>query len=93
MTDVAVYVVFLIMNATVVVVRLRPPVGHTARFRVPGAVGKVPVIPVLGFLAVLVMLTQLSTHALLIGGGVFGAGAVVAALVSPKTLVDPRTGH
>lgn len=92
-TDFAVYIVFLVVNATVVVLRLRPPAGHTARFRMPGAIGRVPVLPVLGLVAVLIMLSQLNPTALVIGSAVFGAGAVVALVVSPKRVVDPRTGH
>lgn len=67
-TDYAVYTVFLAVNATVVLSRLREPQA-VRPFRVPLSVRRVPVLPVLGLGAVLLMLAQLEGNALAIGGG------------------------
>ncbi len=72
-TDFAVYVVFLAVNATVIVLRLRAP-HRTRPFRVPGSLGRVPVVPVLGFAAALLMLPQLEARSLVIGAAMVGVG-------------------
>jgi APA family basic amino acid/polyamine antiporter len=75
-TDFAVYVVFLAVDATVVILRVRSP--ELARpFRVPGAIGRIPVVPVAGFAAAAVMLPQLEARSLALGGALLGAGLVV----------------
>jgi APA family basic amino acid/polyamine antiporter len=76
-TDFAVYVVFVAVNATVIVLRRRQP-ALPRPFRVPGAVGGVPVVPVLGLVSVAVMLTYLDVRAILLGGTLIAAGAVAA---------------
>ena len=74
-TDFAVYVVFLAVNTTVVVLRLRQP--DTPRpFRIPLAVGRVPVLPIAGFLAAATMVPQLDGDALLLGLGLVATGAL-----------------
>ena len=78
-TDVAVYVVFLAVNAVVVVLRLRRPDAERP-FRIPGAIGRVPVVPLLGIAATLVMMPRLAPSSLLLGGGIVAVGAVVAVL-------------
>ena len=75
------YAVFVAVNATVVVLRLRD--GNTNAidtFRVPGTIAGVPVLPLLGTGAVLLMLTHLEPQVLLIGALLLGAGAVAAVL-------------
>lgn len=72
-TDFAVYVVFLAVNATVVILRrTRPDLARP--FAVPGAIGTVPVIPVLGLASVVVMLTQLDPVAIALGTLLCAAG-------------------
>jgi APA family basic amino acid/polyamine antiporter len=73
-TDFAVYLVFLAVNATVIMLRVRRP--ETARpFRSPGSLGRVPVLPVAGFLATLVMIPRLEARALLVGAAVVATGS------------------
>ena len=75
-TDFAVYVVFLAVNATVIVLRrTRPEIPRP--FAVVGAVGGVPVLPILGFGSVVLMMTQLQPIAIAIGTalGVVGLAA------------------
>ena len=74
-TDVAVYVVFLAVNATVVVLRFRQP-GLARPFRVPGAIRRVPVLPIAGFGGAILMIPQLSPSAVLAGAALVTAGAV-----------------
>ncbi len=74
-TDFAVYVVFLAVNATVLLLRWRQP-EVPRPFRVPGAIGWVPVIPILATVATLVMIPHLSTEALSLGVGLVLLGGV-----------------
>ncbi len=65
-TDFAVYLVFLAVNAVVIVLRWRQP--HRLRpFRIPFAVGRVPVPAVLAFVVVLVMIPGLDPAAIGLG--------------------------
>jgi basic amino acid/polyamine antiporter, APA family len=75
-TDFAVYLVFLAVNGTVIVLRRRRP--DLARpFAVPGSLGGVPVAPVLGIASVALMLTHLDPRAVAFGTGlsILGLGA------------------
>lgn len=82
-TDFAVYAVFLAVNAAVIALRFRQP--DTDRpFRVPLAVGRVPVIPIAALVVTVVMIPQLEEGALLIGLGLLVSGAV-AYLVLNRT--------
>jgi APA family basic amino acid/polyamine antiporter len=74
-TDFAVYVVFLAVNTTVIVLRLRQP-DLPRPFRSPGALGRVPLLPVAGFLAAAAMLPQLDRTALWTGLVLVAAGAI-----------------
>ena len=47
-------------------------------FRIAGAIGPVPVVPVAAMVGTLVMIPQLHLTSLAIGGGIAVAGAVVA---------------
>lgn len=74
-TDFAVYLVFLAVNATVVVLRVRRP-DLPRPFRSPWAIGRVPVLAVGGFVAAAAMVPQLRASALLVGLGLAAIGAV-----------------
>jgi APA family basic amino acid/polyamine antiporter len=75
-TDFAVYVVFLAVNGTVIVLRrTRPEIPRP--FAVAGAVGGVPVLPILGFGSVALMMTQLPPIAIVLGMAL-GAGGLAA---------------
>jgi APA family basic amino acid/polyamine antiporter len=75
-TDVAVYLVFLAVNASVVVLRLTWP-SRARPMRIPGSIGPIPVVPVLAFLVVLGMLTQLQLEAIGLSALLIVAGALV----------------
>ena len=67
-TDLAVYLVFIAVNLAVVILRFRAP-EHPRPFRTPLAVGRFPVLPVAGLVAVLVMIPALRWEALALGAG------------------------
>lgn len=72
-TDFAVYLVFLAVNATVIVLRrLRPEMARP--FKVPGALAGVPVVPVLGVVSVVVMMGHLDMRAVALGAGLSAVG-------------------
>lgn len=72
-TNFAVYVVFLAVNAAVIVLRRTAP--DTPRpFRSPGSIRGVPVFPVLGSVAALAMVPQLETSSLWLGVALLAAG-------------------
>lgn len=72
-TDFAVYVVFLAVNGTVVILRRTRP-DLPRRFSVPGALFGVPLVPILGLASVAVMMTQLELGALALGTGLCAIG-------------------
>ncbi|MEQ1787775.1 MAG: APC family permease, partial [Acidimicrobiales bacterium] len=74
-TDFAVYLVFLAVNATVVLLRLRQP-ALPRPFRSPWAIGRVPVLPVAGFIAAAAMVPQLDPSAIWLGLAMAGLGAL-----------------
>jgi APA family basic amino acid/polyamine antiporter len=80
-TDFAVYLVFLAVNATVVILRVRRP-GASRPFRVPWAFGAIPVLPLLGFAATVLMMTGLELKPLAIGGVVVAVGLVLSLVFS-----------
>ncbi|HEU5197771.1 MAG TPA: APC family permease, partial [Methylomirabilota bacterium] len=82
-TDFAVYVVFLAVNATVILLRwTRPDLPRP--FAVPGVGAKVPLVPVLGLASVMLMMTQLESVAVIVGMVLCGAGLVAAWLVRAR---------
>ena len=81
-TDFAVYVIFIAVNAALVVLRLRAPEAPRT-FRVPLAIGRVPLPPIAGTIAVLVMLAYLQPAAWLLGLAGILAGIMWASLHAP----------
>jgi APA family basic amino acid/polyamine antiporter len=95
-TDLAIYLVFIAVNIAVVVLRFRLP-DHPRPFRSPWSIRRVPVLPILGLLAVLVMIPALRWEAIVLGFGLCGIGLVVYALLrrrlaSSAGADDPRAG-
>jgi APA family basic amino acid/polyamine antiporter len=75
-TDFAVYVVFVVVNLVVIVLRFRQP-RRFRPFRVPFAVARVPVPTVAALLVVFVMLPSLDLAAILMGTALTAVGLVV----------------
>lgn len=89
-TDFAVYVVFLAVNASVIVLRRRVPEAPRG-FRVPGSIRGVPVVPIAGSLAAVAMIPQLTGSSLLLGVGLLGIGAVAYRILDHATPLNrPR---
>ena len=79
-TDFAVYVVFVAVNATVIILRRTRP--HLRRpFAAPGTVRGLPVVPVVGLASVAVMLTQLDPHAIALGVALCAVGLLAGWLI------------
>jgi APA family basic amino acid/polyamine antiporter len=74
-TDFAVYVVFLAVNVTVIILRRTRP-SLPRPFSVRGTIAGLPVLPVLGLASVALMLTQLEP--LVVAVGMTGCGAGLA---------------
>jgi basic amino acid/polyamine antiporter, APA family len=72
-TDFAVYVVFLAVNSTVIILRRSHP-EMPRPFAVAWAIRGVPVLPVLGLGSVALMMTQLEVVAIGVGMAACGAG-------------------
>ncbi len=71
-----VYVMFLVVNTVVIILRVRRP-DASRPFRVAGAVGPVPVVPVLGIASTLLMSFQLERTPLMIAVGLLVAGVLL----------------
>jgi APA family basic amino acid/polyamine antiporter len=65
-TDFAIYLVFLAVNATVIVLRYRKP-DHPRAFVVPGKFGRLPFVPIVASLTVLLMMAFLDPVAIGLG--------------------------
>jgi APA family basic amino acid/polyamine antiporter len=65
-TDFAVYLVFVAVNVSVIVLRFREP-ERARPFRAPGSIRRIPILPVLGLATVVTMLPALPWEALLVG--------------------------
>jgi basic amino acid/polyamine antiporter, APA family len=79
-TDFAVYVVFLAVNGTVIILRhARPDVPRP--FAIRGAIRGTPVVPVLALGSVAVMMTPLARLAIGVGLAALGAGLTAGWLI------------
>ena len=80
-TDFSVYVVFVAVNATVIILRLRQP-SSPRPFRAAPAVFRVPVPPLIGLAVTVLMMAQLDHESVIIGTAVVIVGLVTSALLS-----------
>jgi basic amino acid/polyamine antiporter, APA family len=88
-TNLAVYLVFIAVDCAVLILRHRLP-ERPRPFRVPGAIHGVPVIPLLGLAAVLVMLPALQWEALALGAALCSIGIGVHMLLKRVDARAPR---
>ena len=75
-TDALIYFIFVLVNLTVIVLRVRLP-GHPRPYRVRGSVRGGAVVPVLGILVTLLVALRLDADAGALSLGILGAGIVV----------------
>ena len=75
-TNFLLFVTFIVINATLIVLRYRMP-GYNPRFRVPINPAGVPVLPVLGILTCFFLVLQLGAGVIAAGAGIAGAGILI----------------
>ncbi len=89
-TDGLVYAIFLVVNSVVIGLRLRRP--DVARpFRVPGSIGRFPVVPVLAIVVTIAVGSQLRAEALGFAGALLGAAALAHG--AGRTMTVRRREH
>ncbi|MCC7556757.1 MAG: APC family permease [Methanoculleus marisnigri] len=76
-TNFTLFVTFAVINASVILLRYRAP-DAPRPFRIPGSIGRFPVIPAVGIASTLLLLAQLESLVLLVGGIVVVVGAAIA---------------
>jgi APA family basic amino acid/polyamine antiporter len=81
LTNFTIFVVFVVVNASVIYFRYKRPVEKG--FRVPGTLGRFPVLPFLGIATSVFMIANLSTEVLLLGVGIIVIGGVVYFILHP----------
>jgi APA family basic amino acid/polyamine antiporter len=72
-TDALIYILFLVTNVVVIVLRKQRPDAERA-FRIRGTIGWVPVIPILAMIVTVVLSFQLDGTAVLLSLGLLAAG-------------------
>ena len=75
--DFILFLTFIVINGSLITLRRIDP-DRPRPFRVPLAVGWVPVHPVLGILTCLFLILHLDGSAILLGSGLAAAGGVIA---------------
>ena len=76
-TNFTIFVTFIIVNLSVIILRVRSP--DTVRpFRVPGSIGRIPVLPLLGIVTSLFLFLQLTPEILAIGALIVIIGGIAA---------------
>jgi basic amino acid/polyamine antiporter, APA family len=85
-TNLALLLAFLLINASVIALRFREP-DAPRPFRLRPSVAGVPLVPVLAMISVLALATQVGASAWGWGAGVMAVGAVVWVVQRPKEVV------
>ncbi len=80
-TDFSVYLVFVAVNLTIILLRFWQP-KRRRPFVVPGSIGRVPIPPVLALATIGLLLPSLQAEALAVGTVVLAAGGVAYTLLS-----------
>lgn len=75
-TNFTLFVTFIVINASVIALRYHSPEA-TRVFRVPGAVGRLPVLPVAGIIFCILLLASQEWTVLVLGTALTGAGIVL----------------
>jgi len=90
-TNFTLFVTFATINGAVILLRFRDP-ARDRPFRVPGALGRMPVFPFVGLLSTLLLLWQLNLQVLLIGGVLTAIGAAIGLREKGGRPVASRAG-
>lgn len=75
-TNFTLFVTFIGINASVIVLRYHSP-RATRAFRVPGSVGRLPLLPIAGILCCILLLASQERTVLLLGAALTGAGILL----------------
>ncbi|MGB4279184.1 MAG: amino acid transporter, partial [Methanoculleus sp.] len=73
------FATFIVINASVILLRYRAP-DLPRPFRIPGSIGSLPVLPVIGIASTLILLAHLEPLVLLLGGFMVVLAAAIALL-------------
>ncbi len=84
-TDVLIYVLFVVVNLVVIILRKRMP-NHPRQFTVRGSIRGVPVLPILGIIATISMGLNVERDASLLALAVISVGVVIALLSSRRSV-------
>jgi len=79
-TDALIYLMFVMVNIIVIVLRVQRP-DETRPFRIPGDIGKVPVLPILGLVVTVVMASQLEISSIALAACLTAIGPVLFLVV------------
>lgn len=75
-TNFTLFITFIGINASVIALRYHSP-GATRAFRVPGSVGRLPVLPVAGIIFCILLLTSQEWMVLVLGTALTGVGIIL----------------
>jgi len=75
-TDALIYVMFLAVNAIVIILRRRQPEALRP-FRIPGSVAGVPIFPIAAFAVTVWMMILLDVESLIVGAGILIVGMLL----------------
>jgi APA family basic amino acid/polyamine antiporter len=75
-TNFTLFITFIVINASVVALRYHSP-GATRAFRVPGSVGRLPLLPVAGIIFCILLLASQEWSVLVLGTALTGAGIIL----------------
>ena len=88
-TDFSVYLVFIAVNLTVILLRFWQP-KRRRPFAIKGAIGKVPITPVLALATIAVLVPSLEPTAIILGAAVAASGAAVFTAQRRLRPADPH---
>ncbi|MBI4021706.1 MAG: amino acid permease [Candidatus Aenigmarchaeota archaeon] len=91
-TDFTIYVTFVAINLGVIAMRYRAPRQRRA-FRIPGSIGRLPVIPLLGAITSFTLMLSLSFQTLLFGVLLTFAGFVFYRILVKEGICKPEAAH
>lgn len=79
-TDALIYLMFIMVNVIVIILRVQRP-DEMRPFRIPGDVGRVPVMPILGLLVTVVMASKLEISSIALAAGLTAVGPTLFLVV------------
>ena len=79
-TDALIYLMFIMVNVIVIILRVQRP-DDMRPFRIPGDIGRVPVMPILGLLVTVVMASKLEISSIALAAGLTAVGPTLFLVV------------